>query len=67
MKIKNETKRRKARFLIILLGTLSASLLENLLADKGIIRAVFRKPEKCLCEKEMSNFVSLAIDSLAYQ
>ena len=67
MKIKNETKRRKARFLIILLGTLSASLLENLLADKGIIRAVFRKLEKCLCEKEMLNFVSLAIDSLAYQ
>ena len=67
MKIKNETKKRKARFLIISLGTLSASLLGNLLADKGIIRAVFRKPEKCLCEKEMLNFVSLAIDSLAYQ
>ena len=67
MKIKNETKKRKARFLIISLGTLSANLLGNLLADKGIIRAVFRKPEKCLCEKEMLSFVSLAIDSLAYQ
>ena len=37
--IKNEAKEQKGRFLKILLGTLCASLLGNLLTDKGIIRA----------------------------
>ena len=37
--IKNETKEQKGGFLSILLGTLGASLLENLLAGKGIVRA----------------------------
>ena len=37
--IKNETKEQKAEFLCILLGTLGASLLGNLLAGKGIVRA----------------------------
>ena len=37
--IKNETKEQKGRFLSILLGTLGASLLGNLLAVKGILRA----------------------------
>ena len=36
--IQNETKERKAGFLSILLGTLGASLLENILAGKGINR-----------------------------
>ena len=36
--IKNETKEQKGRFLSMLLGTLGASLLGNLLARKGIIR-----------------------------
>ena len=54
MKIKNKTKRQKARFLIILLGTLSASLLGNLLADKGIIRAVekWAEEQKNVCVKK---------------
>ena len=37
--IKNETKKQKGRFLPMLLGTLAASLLENALTGKGVIRA----------------------------
>ena len=37
--IKNETKEKKGRFLSMLLGTLGASLLGNLLAGKGVVRA----------------------------
>ena len=40
--IKNETKEQNGRFLSMLLGTLGASLLENLLAGKGIVRASSR-------------------------
>ena len=36
--IKNETKEKKGRFLSMLLGTLGASLLGNLLAGRGIVR-----------------------------
>ena len=37
--IKNETEEQTGRFLSILLGTLGASLLGNLLTGKGIVRA----------------------------
>ena len=37
--IKNEAKEQKGGFLSMLLGTLRASLLGNMLADKGVIRA----------------------------
>ena len=37
--IKNETEKQKGRFLPMLLGTLAASLLENALTGKGVIRA----------------------------
>ena len=37
--IKNETKQQKVGFLGMLLATLGASLLGNLLAGKGIVRA----------------------------
>ena len=37
--IKNETKKQKEEFLSMLLGTLGASLLGNLLTGKGILRA----------------------------
>ena len=37
--IKNETKEQKGGFLNMLLGTLGASLLGNLLTGKGIVRA----------------------------
>ena len=37
--IKNETKEQKGGFLSMLLGTLGASFLENLLSEKGIVRA----------------------------
>ena len=37
--IENETKEQRERFLSMLLGTLGASLLGNLLTGKGIMRA----------------------------
>ena len=37
--IKNETKEQKGWFLSLLLNTLGASLLGNILAGKGIVRA----------------------------
>ena len=37
--IKNEAKEQRGGFLSILLGTLGASLLGNMLASKGVIRA----------------------------
>ena len=37
--LQNETKEQKGGFLSMLLGTLGASLLGNLLAGKGILRA----------------------------
>ena len=37
--IKNETKRQSGGFLSMLLGTLGASLLRNLLSGKGTVRA----------------------------
>ena len=37
--IKNETKEQKEGFLSMLLGTLGASLLGNLLTGKGTVRA----------------------------
>ena len=37
--IKNETKEPKGVFLSMLLGTLGASLLENLLTARGFVRA----------------------------
>ena len=37
--IKNETKQQKGGFLTMLLGTLRASSLGNLLTGKGIVRA----------------------------
>ena len=48
--IKNEAKEQKRRFLGMLLGTLGASLLRNLLTDKGAIatsrgRGTFRAGE----------------------
>ena len=38
--IKNKTKKQKGGFLSVLLGTLGAGLLGNLLAGKGILRSV---------------------------
>ena len=37
--IENETREQKGGFLSMLLGTLSASLLGNLLTEKGVVRA----------------------------
>ena len=40
--IKNEAKEQKGGFLSMLLGTLGASLLGNMLADKGVITGTGR-------------------------
>ena len=37
--LKKKQKNKKCGFLMILLGTLGVSLVENMLADKGVIRA----------------------------
>ena len=37
--IENEGREQKDRFLPLILGTLATSLLENMLARKGVIRA----------------------------
>ena len=45
--IENETKKQKGRFISMLLGTLGASLLGNMLTGKGIVRAGYgNKHEK---------------------
>ena len=44
--IKNETKKQKGGFLSMLLGTLGASLLGNLLTGKGILRAGSRNKKR---------------------
>ena len=43
--IENETKEQKRGFLGMLLGTYWASLLGNMLAEKGILRAGYRNKE----------------------
>ena len=44
--IKNEAKEQNGEFLSMLLGTLGASLLGNLLSGKGIARAGYGHPSK---------------------
>ena len=44
--IENETKEQKGRLLSMLLGTLGASFLGNLLTGKGIVRAVYGNHSK---------------------
>ena len=44
--IKNEAKEQKGGLLSMLLGTLGASLLGNLLSGKGIVRAGYGHPSK---------------------
>ena len=41
--VQNEVKEQKGGFLSMLLGTLGASLLGNILADKGINRAIAKR------------------------
>ena len=54
--IKNERKEQKGGFLSMLLGTLGASLLGNILAGKGIVRAGSgNKKEKELQELLLEN------------
>ena len=49
--IENETKEQKGGFLSMLLGTLGASLLENLLTGKGIVRAGSGRPLSSASQK----------------
>ena len=50
--IKYETKEQKGEFLSMLLGTLGASLLGNLLTGKGILRAGTGRPLSSTSKKE---------------
>ena len=50
--IKNETKEQKGGFLSMLFGTLGASLLGNLLAGKGIVRAGTGRRSSSALQKE---------------
>ena len=43
--VKNVTKEQKEEFLEILLGTLGASLLGNMLSEEEMLRAGYRKKE----------------------
>ena len=43
--VKNETKEQKGGFLSMLLGTLASTLLGNMLAGKGIVRAGYRNKQ----------------------
>ena len=44
--VKNETNEQKGGFLSMLLGTLDASLLGNLLTEKGVVRAGYGNKNK---------------------
>ena len=50
--IKYETKEQKGEFLSMLLGTLGASLLGNLLTGKGILRAGTGRPLSSTSKKK---------------
>ena len=52
--IKNEAKEQKGRFLSMLLSTLWASLLRNMLAVKGVIRAAEGTARVCYGSKKSS-------------
>ena len=57
--IENETKEQRGGFLSMLLGTLGASLLGNLLTGKGIMRAgdgIVRAGEESGSKKKQSKF-----------
>ena len=60
--IKNETKKQKGGFLSMLLGILGASLLGNLLAEKGIVRAGSgNKKEKGIVRATFGNKIGKGI------
>ena len=60
--IKNETKEQKGGFLSMLLGTLGASLLGNLLTGKGIVRAGTGRPlSSALQNKKECDFLCCLI------
>ena len=62
--IENETKEQKGGFLSMLLGTLGASLLGNLLAGKGIVRAGSDRPSSsALQNKKGTGIVRAGYDS----
>ena len=54
--IKNETKEQKGGFLSMLLGTLGASLLGNLLTEKGTVRAGGIKKKALMPPHPLTNF-----------
>ena len=61
--IKNETK-EQAGFLSILLGTLGASLLGNLLAGKGIVRAGSGRPSSSASQNKKGKGIVRAVSGI---
>ena len=59
--VKNETKEQKGGFLSMLLGTLGASLLENLLTGKGIVRAGSGHPLSSASQSEKGKGIVRAV------
>ena len=60
--IKNETKKQKGGFLSMLLGILGTSLLGNILAEKGIVRAGSgNKKEKGIVRASFGNKIGKGI------
>ena len=58
--IKNETKEQKGGFLSMLLGTLGASLLGNLLTGKGIVRAGSGRPSSSASQNKKGKGIARA-------
>ena len=59
--IENETKEQKGGFLSMLLGTLGASLLGNLLTGKGIVRAGSGRPSSSASQKDWDFYYHLIL------
>ena len=59
--IKNETKEQEAGFLCMLLGTLGASLLGNLLKRKGIVRAGSGRPSSSASQNKKGKRIVRAV------
>ena len=58
--IRNEAKKTKGGFLIMVLGTLGASLLGNLLERKGTVRAVKTQLEQAKAQLELARIFNAA-------
>ena len=59
--IEKESKEQKGGFLSMLLGTLGASVLGNLLSGKGIVRAGYGHPSSSASQNKMDFYYCLIL------